>query len=124
MEIITAALALYLVQLLLPNGMARYMGVVDRAYLFGARDAEPKKMPETILRARRAASNMQESIPVFLALAVLGIMQNAAMMEAAAIWLALRIIYVPLYIAGTNIWRTLVWGGSLICLIMMVVALL
>ena len=123
MEIIIAALALYLVQLLLPNGMARVMGAVDRAYLFGARDNEPVQLPDAVLRARRAANNMLESLPAFLVLAVLGMMDDAAVMEAATIWLALRIIYVPLYIAGTNIWRTLVWGASAICLIMMAVAL-
>ena len=42
----------------------------------------------------------------------------------AEIWLAARVIYVPLYLAGVPFLRTLVWTASIIGLIMMLVKLL
>ena len=39
-------------------------------------------------------------------------------------WLVLRVIYIPCYMFGIPYVRSLVWGGSLACLIYMAVQLL
>jgi uncharacterized MAPEG superfamily protein len=107
-----------LVQLTLPSTLALISGAADLNDLTGPRD-EPIDMSVTGARAKRAAGNLLESLPVFLTLAVLSIMMNAQTMELAAIWLGLRVAYLVVYLTGTNHVRTLVWFASVICLIMM-----
>ena len=75
-------------------------------------------------RAKRAAANFQESYPVFLALAILSIVQGVDVASLATYWLILRVLYMVCYTAGITHVRTLLWIGSLICLIMMAVALI
>ena len=74
-------------------------------------------------RVRRAATNLQESLPAFLALAILSIVVEVDNSSLALYWLGLRIAYLLSYIAGITYVRTLFWLGSIICLIMMAVAL-
>ena len=82
--------------------------------------------------ARRAVNNLRESMSVFFVLAVLSIQLNVeANTLLAWIWLALRILFVLIYVTGFNTkpaneagyvaqpLRSLVWFGSIICLIMM-----
>ena len=83
-------------------------------------------MPETSVmagRAIRAATNLQESLPAFLALALLSMHLSVDLTGLAFWWLILRVAHLITYIAGIALLRTLSWVGSLITLIMMAIAL-
>ena len=113
--IIVAALALTLFQLwLLPASFA----LNNIGYLLSSRDNPP---PQSQLQARtaRAGANLQESLPAFLALCLLAMVQQVDVSQAALIWLVLRVVYIPCYLLGIIYVRSLVWGGSLGCLVYM-----
>ena len=83
-------------------------------------------MPETSVmagRAIRAATNLQESLPAFLALALLSMHLSVDLTGLALWWLILRVAHLITYIAGIALLITLSWVGSLITLIMMALAL-
>ena len=83
-------------------------------------------MPETSVmagRAIRAATNLQESLPAFLALALLSMHLSVDLTGLALWWLILRVAHLITYVAGIALLRTLSWVGSLITLIMMALAL-
>ena len=83
-------------------------------------------MPETSVmagRAIRAAANLQESLPAFLALALLSMHLSVDLTGLAFWWLILRVAHLITYVAGIALLRTLSWIGSLITLIMMALAL-
>tara|TARA_Y100000813_G_C24141454_1_gene342677 strand:- start:504 stop:872 length:369 start_codon:yes stop_codon:yes gene_type:complete len=84
-------------------------------------------MPETSVmagRAMRAATNLQESLPAFLALALLSMHLSVDLTGLAFWWIVLRIAHLITYIAGIALLRTLSWLGSLVTLIMMALALI
>lgn len=96
---------------------------IDRlAWLAGTRD-EPIESTVMQRRIERAANNLKESLPAFLALSLLAMIQHVDVTQLAIIWLCLRAAYIPCYLFGINPIRTIVWFGSIICLIMMAVAL-
>ena len=83
-------------------------------------------MPELSVmagRAIRGATNLQESLPAFLALALLSMHLSVDLTGLAFWWLILRVAHLITYIAGIALLRTLSWVGSLITLIMMALAL-
>ena len=83
-------------------------------------------MPELSVmagRAIRAATNLQESLPAFLALALLSMHLSVDLTGLAFWWLIFRVAHLITYIAGIALLRTLSWVGSLITLIMMALAL-
>ncbi len=83
-------------------------------------------MPETSImagRANRAATNLQESLPAFLALALLSMHLSVDLTGLAFWWLILRVVHLITYIAGIALLRTLSWLGSLVTLVMMALAL-
>ena len=83
-------------------------------------------MPETSVmagRAIRAATNLQESLPAFLALALLSMHLSVNLTGLAFWWLILRVAHLITYIAGIALLRTLSWLGSLVTLVMMALAL-
>ena len=84
-------------------------------------------MPETSImagRANRAATNLQESLPAFLALALLSMHLSVDLTGLAFWWLIFRVAHLITYIAGIALLRTLSWLGSLVALIMMALALI
>lgn len=114
-----AGLALALLQLwLLPAAL----GAKNTAYLVSSRDNPP---PQTQLQGRttRAGSNLQESLPAYLALCLLAMIQQVDLSQIAAAWLVLRVIYIPCYLFGVLYLRSTVWMGSIACLIYMAVEL-
>ena len=117
--LIIASLALVLFQLwLLPASL----NLKNTEYLVSSRDNPP---PQSQLQQRvtRAGANLQESLPAFLALSLLAIIQNVDLTTAALSWLVLRVIYIPCYMFGITYVRSLVWVGSLGCLIYMAIKL-
>lgn len=122
-ELVLATLALYLLQLMLPNLIAVARGEIDAASLFGVRDTTVEKSI-IVRRAERSAINLQESMIVFLPLAGLAIASGTSVAETATIWLGLRVAYLFTYLMGISFIRTFIWFGTVYCLGSMAVALL
>ena len=110
-EIILYTLLLYFLQILLPVILKQRM------------------TEEMFQRSRRATENLKESLPAFLALAILSISLNIETNAVAASWwLFLRVIFAVIYISGFNLkpanesghqaqpLRSLVWAGSIVAL--------
>ncbi len=74
-------------------------------------------------RAKRASINFQESYPAFLAISIISIIQSVDIVSLATYWLIFRALFMIAYTAGITYLRTLLWMGSLVCLIMMAIAL-
>ena len=119
LEIILITGLLVFLQLTLPTMLAVATGSANASYLAGPRDVPMENMAASVARAKRAGSNVLETLPVFLTLAVLSIIMEAQTAELAAIWLGLRVAYVFAYLMHIDYIRTLIWFGSVFCLIMM-----
>ncbi|PZN97838.1 MAG: hypothetical protein DCF30_15615 [Hyphomicrobiales bacterium] len=73
-------------------------------------------------RADRALRNFQETFPAFCVLALLLIVlqrADGAGFAGALLWLAARIVYLPLYVSGVPYLRTLVWLAAAFGLLLM-----
>tara|TARA_B100000945_G_C20416826_1_gene615609 strand:+ start:2735 stop:3103 length:369 start_codon:yes stop_codon:yes gene_type:complete len=88
------------------------------------RDEPMPEMPIMAGRAARAATNLQESLPAFLALSLLSMMLSVDVTGLAFWWLLLRVGHLFAYIAGIALLRTLLWLGSITMLAMMALALI
>jgi uncharacterized MAPEG superfamily protein len=126
---ILAVLALFVIQSMLPAcfryALDKADGVAWRTIL-GPRDEQPP-LPVMGGRAARALGNLQESLPVFLTLALLHVFQKteAGLAEqGAAIFLVARVLYVPAYLSGIGGVRSLVWSVGWVGLGLMIAALL
>ena len=110
-EIILFTLFLYFLQLLLPVTLKSRM------------------TEEMIQRSRRATENLKESLPAFLALAILSIFLDVQTNTVtASYWLLLRVIFAAIYISGFNLkpandsghqaqpLRSFVWTLSIVAL--------
>ena len=109
---------------------ALYIGVQSTLYRiqhgveFAAtgRDDEPK--PNAVnQRAEKALRNLQETYPVFLALAVVAAFGRGDDLSlwGSVIYLVARVIYLPLYVLGVKYVRSLVWTISVVGLILMAI---
>ena len=93
-------------------------------YLISSRDGAVPEQSVLQGRISRAGANLQENMPAFLVLGVLAIIQQVDLTQIAMIWLGLRVVYLLCYMFNLIYVRTLVWLGSLACLIYMAVELL
>lgn len=93
-------------------------------YLLSNRDQNDPNESLYCARAKRAAANLQESLPAFLTLGVLSMVLQVDNTALMTYWLVLRAAFAATYIAGLIYIRTLFWLGSLACLVMMALALL
>jgi uncharacterized MAPEG superfamily protein len=96
-------------------------------YNMGARD-EPAPPPGKVTaRLMRAQANLFETLPIF-AIAVLIAHVSGRDDEitcyGAMLYLGARIVYVPLYAAGTPILRSVVWGASIAGIAMIIKTIL
>ena len=115
-EIMLLSLLLLLIQLMLPGVLAPAGGHVTTAYLVSARDDVPDTTA-SVERAQRAVANLLETLPAFLVLGVLSLMQTADVLMFAQAWLVLRMVYLACYLAGIAYVRSVVWIAALGCLI-------
>ncbi len=91
-DIILYVLALTLFQVwLLPMAV----NLKNSAYLLSNRDEEVETSV-TFQRIKRAAANLQETLPIFLTLALLSMIMDVDNTQAATAWLALRVIHLAL----------------------------
>ncbi|MBL6815473.1 MAG: MAPEG family protein [Pseudomonadales bacterium] len=121
-DMILLSLVLLLVQLLLPSVVALAGGHVSVAYLFSSRDEAPGTTA-LVQRTQRACGNLLETLPAFLVLAVLSLMQGSQVLAFAQGWLVLRVLYLGFYLTGTAYVRSFVWVCALGCLIGMALPL-
>ncbi|HSM99953.1 MAG TPA: MAPEG family protein [Rudaea sp.] len=106
--IILLVLALYMVQIFLQE-TSRFG--FDLRGIVGNRDNLPE-LSVIAGRLDRAKNNMLESLPIFLALALLALVKGSdtgAVTRAASIFLIARVAYVPAYVSGIPMLRSLVW---------------
>ena len=118
-DIILYVLALTRFQIwLLPMAL----NLKNSAYLLSNRDQEVETSV-TYQRAKRAAANLHETLPIFVALALLSMVMDIDNTQAATAWLALRVVHVICYTMGFAKLRSLSWVGSVIALIAMAMKL-
>ena len=97
------------------------------AYNMGPRDKPAPPMRPVTARLQRAQANLFETLPLFAAAVLVA---HAAGREGALtllgcqLYLAARVLYLPLYAAGVPVVRSLVWGVSLAGLAMILWAIL
>ena len=113
------ALALLLIHVWL---VPMVFSLAEAKWLLGARD-EAVELPVLAQRAKRAAANFMESLPAFLAIALLLKIEGIDTCSLALYWLSLRGVYLVLYVLGTPIIRSFVWAGSVVTLVKMALAL-
>jgi uncharacterized MAPEG superfamily protein len=126
---ILLVLALFVIQTLLPGRFrvpAAPGGESEAKENLGPRDHQ---RPLTLKgeRAARALANMHEAMPVFITLALLCVIlapQASLAVTGAWVFLIARVLYVPIYIAGVSVVRTLLWIVSWVGLILMLVPVL
>jgi uncharacterized MAPEG superfamily protein len=92
-------------------------GQYGRTWNVGARD-EALPAPNAMTgRAARGQANFQETFPIAI-VALLGVVAAGRTSEWTAlggwIWLGARVVYLPLYLAGVPVVRTIVWTVSMV----------
>ena len=122
--IIFLVLFLLLVQVGLPG---RYLAKqVGNQTQMGPRDDLPEPTRE-LARSRRALANLQETLPMFLTLAVLSIVlgeQGWLSLAGAGLYLVARTAHVVCYMRGVSPWRSLSFLAGLIGIAVMVIPLM
>lgn len=128
--IVLLVLALFVLQTVLPNRF-RQPAPADAARTLSASPLGPRDLqpPLTVVggRAERALANLQEALPVFLALALMNMIVGTAAATALTggwVFLVARVLYVPAYLSGVPVLRTLIWVVSWVGLVMMLIPLL
>ena len=122
-SILILSFLLVLIQITIPVLISLLTNNVKLSYLFSSRDTVANTS-KYIDRANRSLKNLFETLPIFIGLILLSIINDVDNSLLAMIWLFARIIYVPVYIVGINYVRTGIWAIALICLIMMSVRFL
>ena len=124
--IIIMALTLALLQIwIIPMTGALVINIKSVSYLLSNRDREITINPASVSsRILRASSNLQESLPAFLALAILSVITEVDNTMYAMTWVFLRFLYLLVYAVGILYIRTVVWLGSIVCLVLMGLALI
>lgn len=93
----------------------------------GNRDGEAPPVSVQAARAQRASANFLETFPLFAAALVCAIAVSRVgyLVEVGAqIYFWARVVYLPVYVIGIPVVRSLVWTVALVGLLMVVAALL
>jgi uncharacterized MAPEG superfamily protein len=127
--VVLLVLALFVLQTLLPGRFREAPAPGGQGKLSGSLGNRDHMQPLTNTgeRAARALGNMQEALPVFLALALMNMIvaPNAAQaITGAWIFLVARAVYLLLYVTGVPVARTIVWIVGWVGLAMMIAPLL
>ena len=98
-----------------------------RSWNIGARDEALPPANAMTGRTKRAQANFQETFPIAI-VALLGVVLAGKTSPTSAlggwIWLGARVVYLPLYMAGIRVVRTIVWAISIVGLAMVIWPLL
>jgi len=120
---ILLVLALFMLQIFLQE-TSRFG--FDLGGIVGNRD-NPPDMSAVASRLERAKNNMLEALPIFLTLALLALIKGgdtSNVAYAASIFLIARVLYVPAYVSGIPMLRSLVWLVGVASLVAMAVPLI
>ena len=102
-------------------------GQYGRAWNVGARDEELPPANVMTGRTARAQANFAETFPIAI-VALLGVAiaerTTASTALGGWIWLGARLVYLPLYMTGIKVVRTLVYTVSIVGLAMVIWPLL
>ena len=88
-------------------------------YLFSPRDTQVTPKGLACGRATRALHNYVENLGPFVAMDLALIATQHTGGLGATIWIAGRIVYLPIYLVGIKYLRTAAWAVSVIGLLMM-----
>ena len=118
-NIIILACLLILIQIFIPTIIDFiFTKKINLQYLLSSRESSIENSAY-FQRGKRALNNLLETFPIFIFLILLSIFKEIDNSNLAVLWLIFRSIYIPIYILGINYVRTLIWVGSLVCLILM-----
>lgn len=122
--VIFLVLLLLMVQVVLPG---RYLTAqVGTDAQMGPRDDLPEPTRE-LSRSRRALANLQETLPVFLVLAVLSVAlgeEGWLSVLGAAVYFAGRVGHLYCYMKGLSPWRSIAFMVALVGIVLMAIPLL
>ena len=116
------ALALMLFQLWL---LPMVLNFQNFSWMISNRDEDLDISSNVILmRVRKSTDNLYETLPAFLALALLSMEMEIDVTSAACVWLIARVGHLVFYVMGIGLLRTASWLTSLGALIYMACALI
>ncbi len=125
LTMLACTLILALLQILLPALFRTLETGPD--YNMGARDSAGPPVGKITGRLQRAQANLFETLPLFAAAVLIAhvtAQESALTLYGAALYLAARVLYLPLYAFGIPVVRTLVWCVSIAGLLMIYWAIL
>jgi uncharacterized MAPEG superfamily protein len=116
------ALALTLLQLwIIPMAL----NFKNLSWMMSSRDEDLDTSSNLYLqRVNKSTANLYESLPAFLALALLSLVLGVDTSSAACVWLIARVGHLIFYVAGIGLLRTASWLISLGALVCMACALI
>lgn len=122
-QLLFCAIALGIVQLLL----AILVGVGGRgvSWALGARDADAPPLGKFAGRIDRAYKNFVETFPFFAAAVLVAHAldkHTAISALGAQVYIWARLLYIPAYVIGIPMVRTLIWFGSIVGILMVMAA--
>ena len=112
-------LILYSLLLLIIQIMAHYPLNLQHVQFFLSNRHDEVEYSEVTQRIQRAASNLKETLPVFLTMMLLGILQDIDLTSLGTYWIVLRVLFFGLYAAGIEKIRSVVWILALVVLVIM-----
>jgi uncharacterized MAPEG superfamily protein len=121
--LIFLVLLLLLVQVSLPGRLLTEQVGVDAQV--GPRDDLPEPSRD-LARSRRALGNLQETLPVFLTLAILSIVldeQGWLSLAGAGLYFLARVAHAYCYMKGLSPWRSISFLAALVGMLLMVIPL-
>lgn len=129
MTIELTMLAWTLVLALVQIGLADAMRTRETGLSFNmsARDGEAPPPRPVTARIQRAQANLFETLPVFAAAVLIAEVANRTgdtTELGAQLYLAARVLYVPLYAFGVPVLRSIVWLVSVAGIVMILKAIL
>ena len=119
---LVAAVALTWVQIMLVSTAGL---MLFPKWTLGNRDGG-QEVPDWVSRAKRAAENMKENLPLFAILVLVVHVSgesNSVSALGAQIFVGARIAHAIIYALGVPAVRTLVWGVSIVGMVMIASAL-
>ena len=116
------ALALTLLQLwIIPMAL----NFKNLSWMMSSRDEDLDTSSNLYLqRVNKSTANLYESLPAFLALALLSLVLGIDTSSAACVWLIARVGHLIFYVVGIGLLRTASWLTSLGALVWMACALI
>ena len=116
-------LVLALVQIFVAAGTKRRQDGMQWAS--GNRDDQPTYIG-LAARMDRAQANLFETLPIFIGAVLLAHLTRYHPVLAAwgaGLYFWARLIYIPAYAAGLSPWRSIIWGISMVGLLLVLVSL-